>query len=214
MPRPGDGRRLLDGQVDLRHSLPPQELSHVPDYTNDFAPGRGRIGATPDSLPDRQLVRPQLAGQRLVDDGNEWRVRAVVIREESARCEARACGLEVARRHNVEPRVRLVAWRVRSSLHPHVDANGATDKRWCAVGRRRDDVRKMSQAIHELEKRSLHALGRRVASGREGHPCRDEAVRGEAEIDVVQLARALNEEPRAGDERERQCNLRDHEHVT
>ena len=114
----------------------------------------------------------------------------------------------------MESRVGLIAGRVRSSLDLHVDPHGATGERRRAVGGRRDDVRKPPQPIYELEKGPLHDLGRGVARGRERDARRDDAVRRKTEVDFVQLARALNEETRAGDERERERNLRDYEEVT
>ena len=193
----------------------PQELTHVADDSDDFAPRRRcLVGTAGDSLAHRLIVRPQPLRERLVDDDDMWRPLAVSAREQSAcvhRCTHR---LEESCRHDVKVRIRLVSGRVRLAFDFDFHARSISGERWRAVRRRRDDVWHLADSIDEVQKVSLNDGRRWIARRRERHARRDQSVRGEADVHLVELSCTSHEQAGAGEQRQRQCDFGNHKNAS
>ena len=156
----------------------------------------------PEVLPDRVLVFEESLCESFVDDGDLARGRGVVLGDGPAKHHFRAQGFEEAR-HHARPTgaciflgARLRPARDANAVVPTIASHGRVER-----GSHHPHAGNLAQAIVNLPEQRLHLF--RLVGAQHGIDPGDIAALGlKAEILVLQVAQALAQKSRRGQQHE------------
>ena len=163
-------------------------------------------------MPDRILVRPELARHRLADDHRELAIGAIELVEIAAGDQAHPCRMNEPGRHDPNRHDGLLRQRQPGlPLDGKREVRSALERQRVAGGRRLDARQCPNAAEHLVDKR--HPLFALIGAAGQRDVHRQQVPRVEAGIDGAKLDERAEQQARAGQQHQRQRHFADDERV-
>jgi hypothetical protein len=182
----------------------------VADRRNNANDGLPRdVVSVAHAFADDVLIGPILAGKILVDDGHWLTAEAVLVRESAAANHANAHGFKVARADGANVSVRpRIAWRGHAPFDVERRGTAKTAERQGHPGGSGFNARRIGKLLKGAVEKSDLLCGSVVLTLGQGQGSSHQSVGTETDVDILQFGQALEKDAGAGEQNQRQGELR------